>query len=67
MCEIPMCYVGFENNTHEYKCGATPGECLCSGTEQALQAWHTKTKQADWKSTSDVKKDYRNASFVANN
>jgi mRNA interferase HigB len=35
--------------------------------EQALRAWHTKTKQADWESTSDVKKDYRNASFVANN
>jgi len=35
--------------------------------EQALRAWYTKTKQADWESTSDVKKDYRNASFVANN
>ena len=35
--------------------------------EQALRTWHTKTKQANWESTSDVKKDYRNASFVANN
>lgn len=35
--------------------------------KHALRAWHTKTKQADWESTSDVKKDYRNASFVANN
>ena len=35
--------------------------------EQALRAWHAKTKKADWKSTTDVKKDYRNASFVANN
>jgi mRNA interferase HigB len=24
--------------------------------EQALRAWYTKTKQADWESTSDVKK-----------
>lgn len=31
MCEIPMCHVGYENNTHEYKCGAAPGECLRSG------------------------------------
>ncbi|MBL0731642.1 MAG: hypothetical protein JJW03_02130 [Desulfosarcina sp.] len=31
MCEIPMCYVGYENNTHEYKCGASPGECFRSG------------------------------------
>ena len=35
--------------------------------EQALKAWYSKTKQADWKSTSDVKNDYRNASFIANN
>ena len=26
-----------------------------------------KQKQADWKTTSDVKNDYRNASFVGNN
>ncbi len=35
--------------------------------EQPLRAWHAKTKQANWKSTDDVKNDYRNASFVANN
>ena len=38
-----------------------------SDAEQALRAWYAKTKRADWESTSDVKKDYRNASFVANN
>lgn len=26
-CSIPMDRVGFENQTHEYKCGAEPGEC----------------------------------------
>lgn len=35
--------------------------------EQALRSWHTRTKQANWESTSDVKKDYGNASFVASN
>ena len=35
--------------------------------EQALRAWHTKTKRANWEATSDVKKDYGNASYVANN
>lgn len=35
--------------------------------EQPLKAWHAKTKQAAWNSTDDIKKDYRNASFVANN
>lgn len=35
--------------------------------EQPLKAWFAKTKQANWKSTKDVKRDYRNASFVANN
>lgn len=35
--------------------------------EQPLRAWHAKTKQANWKSTEDIKKDYRNASFVVNN
>ena len=35
--------------------------------EQPLRAWHAKTKQANWKSTDDVKNDYRNVSFVANN
>jgi mRNA interferase HigB len=36
-------------------------------TEQPLRAWHSKASKADWKSTSDVKNDYRNASFIANN
>ena len=35
--------------------------------EQPLRAWHAKTKQAHWKSTGNVKNDYCNASFVANN
>ncbi len=35
--------------------------------EQPLRAWHAKTKQANWKASDDVKKDYRNDSFVANN
>lgn len=26
-CGIPMVRVGFENQSHEYKCGAEPGEC----------------------------------------
>lgn len=26
-CNIAMHQIGFENQTHEYKCGATPGEC----------------------------------------
>lgn len=34
--------------------------------EQALRAWHSKASKADWKSTIDVKNDYRNASFIAN-
>lgn len=35
--------------------------------EQPSRAWHAKTKRAEWTSTNDVKNDYRNASFVANN
>lgn len=26
-CNIAMHHIGFENQTHEYKCGAMPGEC----------------------------------------
>ena len=33
--------------------------------EQPLRSWHAKTKQANLESTSDVKMDYGNASFVA--
>jgi hypothetical protein len=34
-CSIAMHRVGFENQTHEYKCGAEPGECQhCSSCPQ---------------------------------
>ena len=35
--------------------------------EQPLRAWHDKVKKADWQSPTDVKRDYRTASFVVNN
>lgn len=35
--------------------------------EQPLQAWYANAKRADWKTPSDVKLTYRNASIVANN
>jgi hypothetical protein len=31
-CDIAMRHVGFENQTHEYTCGATVGECFHSCT-----------------------------------
>ena len=31
-CHVPMLRVGFENQIHEYKCGAEPGECQHSST-----------------------------------
>ena len=31
-CSIPMEYLGSENQEHEYKCGAEPGQCLHSDT-----------------------------------
>ena len=34
---------------------------------QALQAWYADVKHAAWKSPTDIKRAYRNASFVANN
>ena len=37
-----------------------------SGSEQPLKAWYAKVKAAQWKTSSDIKKDYKNASFVAN-
>jgi mRNA interferase HigB len=37
-----------------------------SDAEQSLKAWHAKIKFAEWKTSSDIKSDYRNASFVAN-
>jgi mRNA interferase HigB len=36
-------------------------------SEQQLKAWYAKVKAAQWRTSSDVKNDYRNASFVANN
>lgn len=35
--------------------------------EQSLKAWHAKTKLANWETSTDIKEDYRNASFVASN
>lgn len=29
-CEIPMCHVGSDNQDHEYKCDAGPGQCFFS-------------------------------------
>ncbi|NOZ49279.1 MAG: type II toxin-antitoxin system HigB family toxin [Chloroflexi bacterium] len=34
---------------------------------QALQSWYVDVKRAEWKSPSDIKNVYRNASIVANN
>ncbi len=31
-CNVPMLRVGFEHQTHEYKCGADPGGCQHLGT-----------------------------------
>ena len=38
-----------------------------SDAERSLQAWYANVKRADWKTPSDVKATYRNASFVENN
>ncbi len=35
--------------------------------EQALRAWYHDVKKATWKTPTDIKAIYRNASFVANN
>jgi mRNA interferase HigB len=35
--------------------------------QQALQAWYHDARQAAWKTPSDIKNVYRNASFVGNN
>ena len=32
MCTIPMEYIGVEEEGHEYKCGAVPGECPYVGS-----------------------------------
>lgn len=34
---------------------------------QPLQAWYADVKHADWKSPTEIKNVYRNASFIANN
>ena len=34
---------------------------------QSLQAWYADVKRAEWKSPSDIKDVYRNASIVSNN
>ena len=36
-------------------------------SEQSLRAWYANVKRAAWKTPSDVKTVYRNASFLANN
>jgi mRNA interferase HigB len=36
-------------------------------SQQQLQAWHEDVKKANWKTSMDIKKVYRNVSFVANN
>ena len=38
-----------------------------SDTEQPLQVWYANVKRADWKTPSDVKATYQNASLVENN
>ena len=38
-----------------------------SDAEQPLQTWYERVKRASWKTPSDVKADYRNASFLRNN
>ena len=35
--------------------------------QKALEAWYLDTKRATWETPSDIKRVYRNASFVANN
>jgi mRNA interferase HigB len=34
---------------------------------QPLKAWYSDTKQAVWKTPADIKKVYRNVSFITNN
>lgn len=36
-------------------------------SEQSLRAWYFEVKKAEWKSPNDVRKKYKNASFVGNN
>ena len=36
------------------------------GAQKTLEAWYADTKQANWKTPSDIKNVYQNVSFVAN-
>jgi len=36
-------------------------------SEQSLRAWYAEIKKANWSNPNDIKKQYRNASFLANN
>ena len=36
-------------------------------SEQPLKAWFSEVQKADWKQPADIKSQYRNASFVADN
>ena len=38
-----------------------------SDAEIPLRAWHAMASRAHWKTPADIKADYRNASFTANN
>lgn len=35
--------------------------------EQPLRAWYAIVRRAQWRTPSDIKADYRHASFIANN
>lgn len=35
--------------------------------EQALRAWYSETKKAEWNNMHDIKKEYRTADFIGNN
>jgi mRNA interferase HigB len=35
--------------------------------EQSLKSWYAECKQAKWKTTNDIKRDYPNASFLKDN
>jgi len=35
--------------------------------EESLRTWHLRARRADWKTPTEVKADYANASIIANN
>jgi mRNA interferase HigB len=41
--------------------------CIYKDSEQYLKAWYAEAKKANWENPSDIKKYYKNASFIANN